>query len=517
MSVAEQLYIANNRLERGDTGTSFASPQVAGGAALLYGSGLTDPLVIKAILLDSTTLGRTTSAAAMGSQTTWQPDWGWGELNLDAAYQQRDNFAADSVPARGVRFYRATVNAGDRATLVWNRRVVGAPDQTAAPTALTLSNLDLYEYDGAQTQQAVSNSAIDNVEQVRGTASGSVVYKVKDESSVVDGQSTEPFAIAAKNPLTPLAPPTPVVTLSLDRAAARQNDDLTVTETVRNTSGDLSGSATTATLDLPAGFTVTTGGSTTWSPGGGTLAAGQADTHQWSVRGTADGSYDISATAQQGAYAETFSAADAETLHVDSTPPAPAIGCSASGGTNPNLVIGWSATDSSNIASYDVDVSNSGGPFVPWLNSTGLTSSSYAGAPGGVYSFRVRAADALGNLSDYVSCGPVAVGFVAVPPVVPVPNPPSPLPSRPHLKVTVVRLGAHRLEIVGRLSRTATGTVRCTYSVKKKRYRAHAAVRRGGFRLVFRFGRAPSRRGLLRIDYSGDPSFAPRHISRRVR
>src|SRR5207248_2626298 len=95
MTVLEQRYTFWNRLERSDTGTSFASPQVAGAAALLYGAGLTDPLVVKSILLDSATLGRATPASPMGTQTTWQPDWGWGELNLDAAYRQRDNFAAD--------------------------------------------------------------------------------------------------------------------------------------------------------------------------------------------------------------------------------------------------------------------------------------------------------------------------------------------------------------------------------------------------------------------------------------
>src|SRR5213078_3506515 len=121
----------------------------------------------------------------------------WGELNLDSAYQQRDNFAADGVGAQDVRFYRATVAAGDRATLVWNRRVVGPLVQTIPPQALTLSNLDLFEYDTSQNQQASSTSAIDNVEQVRGVQPGTVIYKVKDESSTVDGLPAEPFALAA--------------------------------------------------------------------------------------------------------------------------------------------------------------------------------------------------------------------------------------------------------------------------------------------------------------------------------
>src|SRR5205823_1319309 len=112
------------------------------------------------------------------------------------------------------RFYRATVLPGDCATFVWNRRVVGPLVQTVPPQALTLSNLDFYEYDSAQNQQAASTSTIDNVEQVWGVQSGTVVYKVKDQSSTVDGLSAEPFALAAKHPLTPLTAPKPAVSLT---------------------------------------------------------------------------------------------------------------------------------------------------------------------------------------------------------------------------------------------------------------------------------------------------------------
>ena len=519
MTVLEQLYVANNRLERGDTGTSFASPQVAGAAALLYGAGLTDPLVVKAILLDSTTLGRATTSSAMGTQTTWQPDWGWGELNLDSAYQQRDNFQAASVGAQSVRFYRATVGAGDRATLVWNRRVGGAPDQTAVPQPLTLSNLDLYEYtdDSSQTQQEASESTIDNVEQVRAPAAGTVVYKVKDQSSVVDGLPGEPFALAAKNPLTELTAPTPAVSVTLDRSQIRQGDAVTLTETVRNTSSDMDGSATVASLDLPAGVTVVSGGSTTWSPGGGTLATGASDSHEWTVRGDADGSYQLRATAQDGAYGETFSSSALQPLTVDSTAPVPSLECPAGGGTATSLPVEWSATDSSGIAGFDVEVSVNGGPYSPWLSGSNLGSATYPGTAGSAFSFRVRATDGLGNTSGFVSCGPVSIGFVAVPPVAPMPTPAKPLPASPHLALRRIRVGRGRIELDGRLIRGATGTVRCTYTAHRgKLLRGHARVRRGAYRIVLKV-RHLRRPGIFRIDYSGDRSFAPQHISRRLK
>jgi hypothetical protein len=521
MTVLEQLYVANNRLERGDTGTSFASPQVAGAAALLYGAGLTDPLVVKAILLDSTTLGRATPASAMGTQATWQPDWGWGELNLDSAYNQRDNFAADSVGANGVRFYRATVNAGDRATLVWNRRVVGAADQTAAPQALTLSNLDLYQYDSAspQAQQAASESTIDNVEQVRSASGGTVVYKVRDQSSTVDGLSAEPFALAATEPLTVLASPIPNVTLTVDRATARQGDDVTVTETVHNTSGDMDGTAATASLDLPAGVTVASGGATTWSPGGGSLAAGATDTHVWTVRGDTDGIYHLTASAREGAYAETFSASSTSTLSVDSSPPGAAISCPASGGTDTTLPITWSATDASGVEGYEVEVSTNSGPYSPWLSGTTLTSGSYPGFAGGSYAFRARATDALGNVSQFVSCGPVSIGFVPVPPIVPETNPPKPLPSSPHLRVSKLRVGRRRIEIDGRVDTGVSGYVACSYTARHRGpLHVRGKVHHGRYRLLLMFTRRrPRTSGVLRIAYSGDRSFAPQHIARRIR
>ncbi|HEY2600933.1 MAG TPA: hypothetical protein VGI67_05200, partial [Thermoleophilaceae bacterium] len=495
--------------------------QVAGAAALLYGSGLTDPLVVKAILLDSTTLGRATPASAMNTQSTWLPDWGWGELNLDGAYQERTNFQADSVGAQDVRFYRATVNTGDRATLVWNRRVVGAPNQTAPPQALTLSNLDLYEYaSSAQTQQASSTSPIDNVEQVRGTGSGTVIYKVKNASSTVDGLSGEPFALAARNGLTPLAAPKPTVALSVDKAAVHQGDAVTVTETVRNLSADMSGASATASLTLPAGVTVTSGGSTTWSPGGGTLATGATVSHQWTINGSADGSYHLVASAQDAAYGETFNSPQTTaTLNVDSSPPRPAIACSHSSATDSKLAVSWSASDASPVTSYDVDASADGAGYTPWLSATAQTAATYSGQPGHSYAFRLRARDELANVSEYASCGALTVGFALVPPAPPTLSPPAKvLPAPAHLKLASVRRHKGRLSIDGRLAQGATGWVTCTYSARGQRaLHTRARVRRGRYHLTLRLRRKQVHRGLLRIHYSGDHSFAPQRISKRLK
>src|SRR5439155_15268425 len=259
---------STGKLWKYDTGTSYAAPQVGGGAILLAGGGIRDPKVVKAILIDSARPGRVTPASSMGTQTGWQPDWGWGELNLDAAYRERLNFARDQVRANGATFFRATAQApGDRATLAWNRRVADCQplrqgcyyDTTSGFRVYTLSNLDLTAYDTATgTPLAASTSTVDNVEQVRVPAPGSVIYKVG--AGEVDGPSGEPFAIAATRPLVPLATPQPSITVGLSRQGpVPPNTTVTVTASVANPSSDLTADNAQATLVVPAGVELVMG------------------------------------------------------------------------------------------------------------------------------------------------------------------------------------------------------------------------------------------------------------------
>ncbi|HEY7632786.1 MAG TPA: hypothetical protein VH817_18920, partial [Thermoleophilaceae bacterium] len=355
----------------------------------------------------------------------------------------------------------------------------------------------------------------DNVEQVRGVGSGSVIYKVKNTSSTVDGMAAEPFALAAKNPLTSVAAPKPTVTLGLERSSSRRDADLTVTETIHNPSAEITGSSATASLVLPAGVTVASGGSTTWSPGSGTLAAAATVSHQWTVSGNADGMYQLTATAQDTAYDETFATSDNASLRIDSTAPTPSISCPANG-TNPVLPITWSASDASPIGGFDVDVSTNGGNYVSWLAGTNTTSSTLVGQRGSSYQFRARASDALGNRSSYVSCGPVAIGFLPVPPSGPL-APIHLLPAPPHLKLAALRVRRGRLTIQGRLASNATGWITCSYTTRGRHpVRRRTQVAHGRYRLSLRV-RGAHTRGVVRIQYSGDRNFAPQRISRRLK
>jgi len=517
MTVLEQRYGYYNRLERGDTGTSFASPQVAGAAALLYGAGLTDPLVVKAILIDSATLGRATPASPMGTQTTWQPDWGWGELNLSSAYDQRGNFAADAVAALGVRFYRATVAAGDRATLVWNRRVVGPLDQVVPPTAMTLSNLDLFQYDaGTGAQQAWSTSVIDNVEQVRGAAGGQVIYKVKDQSTRVDGAPAEPFALAAANPLTPLTSPVPHLELAVDRARVRRGEPVTLTAALTNASADLAASGAAVVLNLPAGVSATDG-PVTWTPGA--LPAGATLTHVWKLEGDADSTAAVGASASADAYGETFRSAASVPLTVDSSPPALNLVCGHADAVDPEISVAWSGTDTSPVAGYQLGVSTDGGPFVAWRSDSGNGSAAFAGSPGHSYAVELSASDSLGNVAAPVRCGPVAVGFAPLPPVLPSGQGGSVVPASPRLRLTRVSFHRSRLVVSGSIARGARGRISASYAPRGARG-AHARGRaaRGRYTLAFRLTRRQlrARRGVVRVSYAGDSAYAPQRLSRRV-
>jgi hypothetical protein len=458
----------------------------------------------------------------MGTQTGWQPDWGWGELNMASAFVQRANTngGADEVGPQDVRFYRSTVSAGDRATLVWNRRSTGCfTAGCGSPHAMTLSNLDLSEYESGGALRASSTSSIDNVEQVMAPSTGTVVYKVKDESSTIDGLPAEPFAFVATDPITPLAAPKPLVSLRLDRPAAKQGEPVTVTADLANSSPDLTGSNTQVSLSVPAGIQVTAGGSTTWTPGD--LAAGGSASHQWTVKGTSDALARLAATAQDEAYGEIFTSRTADaTLDVDSTPPATTISCPRGQSVDPALTVSWSAIDTSNIARFDIDLSTDGGPFLPWLPGATQTAATFSGQIGHTYRFAVRATDALGNQSEPAACDAVAVVEPTRAPVLPPPpTVGTQLPSPPHLKLASASVGTTKLVASGTLVAGATGTVRGSYTSGGRAVRGSAVVRSGRFRLTLRLGRSlrGTRGGVLRLSYSGDATHSAQHLTRHVR
>ena len=65
------------------------------------------------------------------------------------------------------------------------------------------------------------------------------------------------------------------------------------------------------------------------------------------------------------------------------------------------FLVSWSGTDAngeSGLASYNIYVSDDGGPFQLWLGNTTLTSATYNGQPGHTYAFYSIAMDNAGNI-----------------------------------------------------------------------------------------------------------------------
>jgi large repetitive protein len=86
---------------------------------------------------------------------------------------------------------------------------------------------------------------------------------------------------------------------------------------------------------------------------------------------------------------------------VDLTPPTAAMTPLDAYQNTLTFTVAWSASDAfTSVASYDVQV-DAGSGWADWLAGTALTTSDYTGVEAGTYAFRVRATDAVGNVSDW--------------------------------------------------------------------------------------------------------------------
>lgn len=83
----------------------------------------------------------------------------------------------------------------------------------------------------------------------------------------------------------------------------------------------------------------------------------------------------------------------------DTNPPSSSV-TALPAASYPQFTVSWKGSDNpggSGLAFFDVFVSVDGGPFTPWLQSTKLTSASYAGQLGHGYAFYSVATDVAGN------------------------------------------------------------------------------------------------------------------------
>ena len=168
-------------------GTSAAAPHVSGAILLFADHGLSDPMLQKALLINS---------AEDRGPAGWDKDWGWGYIDLYAALEQYDYTRRGSIDGGAEKWYSGTMNECQTVTLVWHKH----PETP-------LSNLDMYLYDaGTHGFIGVSNSIRDNVEQIE-LASGqdrAVYLRI-----VHRGSETETFGLAAPSEFLPIGNPIP--------------------------------------------------------------------------------------------------------------------------------------------------------------------------------------------------------------------------------------------------------------------------------------------------------------------
>ncbi len=191
------------------SGTSFAAPMVAGGAALLVDMGIdrnlnVDSKVIKSVLMNSADklVGWTHTPSA-----PLDPNFGAGQMNLESAFFQYDageqevgivnplGWDHGTIQGTTSNSYEIGVNIPSgvdlSATLVWNRDVSTDVEdiEAAVYTASPLENLDLFLYDvnDLVTPVASSISTIDNVEHLflSVPTSGQYLLEVRSASGMV--------------------------------------------------------------------------------------------------------------------------------------------------------------------------------------------------------------------------------------------------------------------------------------------------------------------------------------------
>ncbi len=362
------------------TGTSMATPHIAGAAALLTEAGVNDSMAIRAVLLNTT------------DAPGWAADSGWGYANLDKA-RNALFFRTGSLTARpspgSFQLYRVLAGASLRATATWNRHIVNG-------STSVFHDLDLISYDTAtNVELAFDGSAEDNVEQIYQTGAGDYVVKLRMfNTTLAGGLLNEKFAIAfsesnvtaASGPrlgLTCASVGTPVATAGFVYQC-----------TVTNT-GDLAAFAVTGSVTLPAGFA----GSTVLNFG--TVPAGASRVISLGLTAPPGaGSYSISGSAQSSSFGEAFAATGSFPQTVNPLVPGVVASPSpANAATGVSVATALSWTPAANATSYDVYFGAVAPP--PFAgNTTATTFNPGALAGETTYYWRVESRNVTGTFSS---------------------------------------------------------------------------------------------------------------------
>lgn len=148
-------------------GTSSAAPHVGASALLLQDAGIKEPMAMKALLINSADTWTDDNSEDIGHMeimgSLWNRTYGWGYINMDKAFKQRENIIQDELTLeKPVLEYKVMLDPGEKVTLVHERRV-GYTD--GIPWKLSHLALELIDLTNNKVI-AVDDSPIDTVHQV---------------------------------------------------------------------------------------------------------------------------------------------------------------------------------------------------------------------------------------------------------------------------------------------------------------------------------------------------------------
>lgn len=388
------IYSSNNTWEGAAadwvqySGTSMAAPHVAGANMLMVDYyGVERPLVQKAILINT---------AVDWGAADWDSTYGWGYIDLNHAYLHRSDWFKSSISSRpDYDFYKGYAFNGDKATLVWNRRVNYA-GASYPGTYYSLSDIDLGLYN-EDTNGWIkgSMSSIDNVEQVSSNISANVVIKVDAWSTSLHGVSTETYALATEESFASAAGPTLNIGSSIFNQCV--GDQWSVNVPVNNT-GDLNAHNVQTGLSIPAGLSIVSG---TNPQNLGMIADGAGTIGSWTLGANTVGIYSVPVNASSVSYGETFIGSNSLSVNVSDSPAAPALlsPANASSSCDPLPTFTW--TPVSGAASYHIQVDNNSDFSSPEIDTTTVAANyTHASALSpGIYYWRVTADNICGPSS----------------------------------------------------------------------------------------------------------------------
>jgi serine protease AprX len=246
------------------SGTSMATPHVAGAAALLRQAGVTNPLAIKAALIHS------------APTTGWTTTRGWGYSNLTTAASQFPLVSVQSIAPGTVRLYKMTHTTGTfKSTMVWDRYFTGDFGNRVP----NFNDLAYQMYNRtANTLVGVAPAAGNNVDQIATATAGNYVVRLSAPPTFGGGLALQEYALITTPTTAVLTPANgPSVSINcIPPSGARMNVPMTVSCTATN-SGDLEAYSVVASTVLPTGW-----GSIA-NLSFGTLLPGASNTLAWTI------------------------------------------------------------------------------------------------------------------------------------------------------------------------------------------------------------------------------------------